>query len=76
MGFSEEEADLLASQTAKGSVALLEETKTPAHILRVKITSKAGTTEAGLNVLQGKIENIELAVKAALKRAEELSEIQ
>lgn len=72
-GFSEEEADLLASQTTKGSFALLEETKTPAHILRVQVTSKAGTTEAGLNVLQGRVENLDQAVKAALKRAEELS---
>lgn len=72
-GFTPEQAQLLAETTAEGSMSLLHESKVPVAILKVRVASKGGTTEAGLSVLQGKIENLELAVRAALKRSEELS---
>jgi pyrroline-5-carboxylate reductase len=72
-GFSPEQAQLLAETTAMGSMSLLHEVKVPPAILKVRIASKGGTTEAGLLVLQGKIENLELAVRVALRRSEELS---
>jgi len=72
-GFSPEQAQLLAETTAQGSLGLLHEAKVPPAILKVRVASKGGTTEAGLLALQGKIENLELAVRAALKRSEELS---
>jgi pyrroline-5-carboxylate reductase len=73
IGFSAEQADLLAETTALGSMSLLHISKVPAAILKVRVTSRGGTTEAGLAALQGKVGNLELAVRAALRRAEELS---
>ncbi len=73
VGFSKEQARILADTTAFGSLALLKQSQSPPEVLRRQVTSKGGTTEAGLAVLAGKIENLELAVKAALKRAEELA---
>jgi pyrroline-5-carboxylate reductase len=72
IGFSHEHSVLLAKVTAEGSLTLLRETKLPPELLRLKVTSKGGTTEAGLVVLNNDIINLEGAVKAALARAEEL----
>jgi len=38
-----------------------------------QVTSKGGTTQAGLEVLGGEVKNLKLAVRAAKKRAEELA---
>jgi pyrroline-5-carboxylate reductase len=66
-------AFLLANATTAGSIALIKATGlTPAE-LKKQVTSKGGTTEAGLKVLRGKKENLSKAVKAAVKRAKELS---
>jgi pyrroline-5-carboxylate reductase len=73
IGFTAEQARLLAETTALGSMSLLHQSKVPAAILKVRVTSKGGTTEAGLLALQGKIQNLELAVRAAYKRSVELS---
>jgi pyrroline-5-carboxylate reductase len=73
IGFTAEQARLLAETTAQGSMSLLHISKVPAAILKVRVTSKGGTTEAGLLALRGKVENLELAVRAAFKRSEELS---
>lgn len=72
IGFSKEQAKILASATTSGSLFLLEATKLPASDLKRQIASKGGTTEAGLEVLHngGTLED---AVKAALKRAKQLS---
>jgi len=73
IGFNDQDAKFLAANTGNGCIALLKEEKyTPAEI-RIQVTSKGGTTEAGLEVLH-KGGSLEEAVKAALKRAEELSE--
>ena len=73
IGFTAEQAKLLAETTALGSMSLLHQLKVPAAVLKVRVTSRGGTTEAGLLALRGKIENLELAVRAAFKRSEEMS---
>jgi pyrroline-5-carboxylate reductase len=73
IGFNAEQSKLLAETTAAGSMSLLHISKVPAAILKVRVTSKGGTTEAGLLALKGKVDNLELAVRAAFKRSEELS---
>lgn len=72
-GFTAEQAIKLAEVTTDGSIAFLELTKLPPSEAKKQVTSKGGTTEAGLEVLQGKIDNLTKAVKAALNRAKELS---
>jgi pyrroline-5-carboxylate reductase len=71
-GFSPEQAKLLARITTEGSIALLEETGLSPKELCSQVTSKGGTTEAGLRVLYG-IDYLQDSVVAAMKRAEELS---
>lgn len=63
---------LLAEETCRASDATLSHTKLKAEELRKQVTSKGGTTEAALQVLNngGTLTD---AVKAAVKRARELS---
>ena len=71
--WSMDSALVLASATTAGSIALIKATGlTPAE-LKKQVTSKGGTTEAGLRVFKGKLENLSKAVNAAAKRAKELS---
>lgn len=72
IGFTPEQAQVLASATAAGSVALLKETGLSPKTLCIQVTSKGGTTEAGLKVLHS-IDDLEATATAALRRAEELS---
>lgn len=72
IGFSHEQAIKLAKVTSGGSIAFLEQTKLSPAIAKNLVTSKKGTTEAGLNELH-KGGSLEDAVKAALNRARELS---
>ena len=72
IGFSHEQAIKLAKVTSDGSIAFLEQTKLSPAIAKNLVTSKEGTTEAGLNELH-KDGSLEDAVKAALNRARELS---
>lgn len=72
VGFNPGQAKVLAASTAQGSLALLKETGLSAEVLRDKVTSKGGTTAAGLEVLING-GSLEEAVKAAVKRAAELS---
>ncbi len=74
IGLSPEAAEELAKETLYGTVHFLESSgNTPAE-LRAAVTSKGGTTERALEVLQegGFSRLIGDAVKAALKRAGEL----
>ncbi|MFH1441252.1 MAG: pyrroline-5-carboxylate reductase [Candidatus Omnitrophota bacterium] len=71
-GFNLEQARILAENTAKGSIAVLEKIKISPAELKNQVVSKGGTTEAGLKVLRGG-GSLGEAVKAAIKRAEELS---
>ncbi len=72
IGFSSEQAELLARVTTEGSEALLKETGlSPAALCR-QVVSKGGTTEAGLLRLR-EVSSLAEATKAALMRARELS---
>ena len=75
LGLRSSDALSLALETIKGSVKLLEETGEAAASLRKKVTSKGGTTEAALNVLDShKVkEHLMDAVRAAAQRSKELS---
>jgi pyrroline-5-carboxylate reductase len=66
----------LTLETIKGSVRLLEETGEAPASLRTKVTSKGGTTEAALNVLDrhGVKGHLMDAIRAAAERSKELSE--
>lgn len=72
VGFSKEEAEFLAIRTGNSCIGLIVKTKSSAEELRMQVTSKGGTTEAGLEVLRNGGSLTE-AVKAAKKRAGELS---
>lgn len=72
LGFNAEDAAFLAANTVNASISLLKSTKSTPEELRGQVTSKGGTTEAGLEVLR-KGGSWEEAAKLALKRAEELS---
>lgn len=49
LGFSEEQADILATQTLLGAGMLLDQSPDSPEELRRKVTSPGGTTEAALN---------------------------
>jgi pyrroline-5-carboxylate reductase len=71
IGFNPDEARFLAEATVSGSCDLLSfEGVTPAQ-LREQVTSRGGTTQAGIEVLH-KGGSLADAVKAALRRAREL----
>lgn len=78
LGLSEESAGTLVLQTAKGAALLAEAAQkrgeTPA-ILRKKVTSPGGTTEAALKVFAaaGFEPMVRKALKAAFDRGQELS---
>ncbi|MBW1743780.1 MAG: pyrroline-5-carboxylate reductase [Deltaproteobacteria bacterium] len=65
----------LTVETIKGAAILLQETGEPVASLRKKVTSKGGTTEAALNVLEKNRvkEHLIEAVRAAARRSKELS---
>lgn len=72
VGFNHEDAVFLAVSTTNSSINLIKKTKIMPGELRKQVTSKGGTTEAALEALH-KTGSWEEAVRAALKRAEELS---
>ncbi len=74
LGLSESQARLLVKQTAKGAALLACHSEEPASILRQRVTSKGGTTEAALNTLaKGNFPGLfGRAISNAVKRAKEL----
>ncbi|MBU2541012.1 MAG: pyrroline-5-carboxylate reductase [Candidatus Omnitrophica bacterium] len=73
-GFRQEEAKILANHTACGSLALLEQTGLGPQDLRMQVTSKGGTTEAGLKKLDvNNVESLLAACEAALLKVKSLS---
>ncbi len=74
-GLAPEDAGTLSLATVKGAVKLMEEQKEPAEVLRRKVTSPGGTTEAALALLeQHRVkDNIIAAISAATRRSKELS---
>ncbi len=77
MGLNAEDARLLVLQTAFGAAKLALESSDDASVLRQRVTSKGGTTEAALKKLvDGGLPSIfEEALVAAAIRSKELSNI-
>jgi len=75
-GLDKEIGRELVMQTIKGSIELLEHQDEEAGVLRERVTSKGGTTQAALDVFnQHKLDKIfKTAMSAAQKRAKELSQ--
>lgn len=73
-GLSPELAEQLAHQTAHGAGQMLKSRDVAAAVLRERVTSPGGTTEAALNVFnaRGFAEVVHQAVKAAQSRSEAL----
>lgn len=71
LGFSPADAKQLVTQTMLGSAKLIEKSGKSVGELRTAVTSKGGTTAAGLAALQM---NWEAVLMAAYQRAEELSQ--
>ena len=73
-GLSEEAATRLATQTMLGAGKLLSESEDTAAVLREKVTSKGGTTEAALKqfAADGFEKVIQAGVSAAAARSREL----
>ncbi len=76
LGLQPEIARLLTLQTAVGSARMAMECNESAQELRQRVTSKGGTTEAALRILEeGQMtELFSNALKSAKKRSEELAE--
>jgi len=74
LGFAPEVATKMAVQTIKGASALINEKSNLDELIR-RVASKGGTTEAALTIFKNaKINKIwEKAIRAAYKRAKELS---
>ena len=74
-GLEEDVVRRLVLKTASGSAKLLETLKEYPAVMRAKVTSKGGTTEAAIEIFESrKFKNIiKDAVKAAMARSKELS---
>ncbi|GAA3938596.1 pyrroline-5-carboxylate reductase [Pseudoclavibacter caeni] len=75
IGFSAEDARVLADQTVIGAARLLAESGRTAEELRTAVTSPGGTTQEALAVLArgGRVENMTEALQAAVDRAHEMA---
>ena len=75
LGLTQEEAMTLTVTTMAGAASLLQASTDTPEVLRRKVTSPGGTTEAAINVLEtsGTKEIIKNAVEAAAKKSRELS---
>jgi len=74
-GLDTQAAAQLTLKTIEGSVRLMQERSETAEDLRRKVTSPGGTTEAAVQVLDGRKvkETIVAAITAATRRSQELS---
>ena len=75
LGFDQQQAKQLVYKTLLGSAHLLEKSQFNAGELRVKVTSKGGTTQAALDVFtKGKFDQLmNKSLFAAKKRAKDLA---
>ena len=75
LGFNEHLSKVLVLQTIRGSFDLLIRQKEDAAVLRARVTSKGGTTQAAMDIFKKmKFEKVfKTALNAAKKRAKELS---
>ena len=76
LGLDEPAARLLTLETFHGAALLARQGEEPPAVLRARVTSKGGTTERALRVLeeQGVRERMILAVKQAAQRSRELGD--
>ncbi len=76
-GFTPEQGRQLAIETVQGAAALAAQSSEPASVLRERVTSKGGTTEAALRVMaeQGVKDGIVAGCKAAEIRGQELGKL-
>ena len=77
LGFTPEQGRQLAIETVQGAAALAAQSSEPASVLRERVTSKGGTTEAALNKMaeMGVKDGIVAGVKAAQARGQELGKL-
>ena len=77
MGFDAAQARSLVSETFRGAAELACQSDEPFSLLRERVTSKGGTTAAGLAVmLEGQVvQHIEAGASAANARSLELGEL-
>lgn len=75
VGLESDKAAMLTLATIQGALKLMEESNEPPEILRQKVTSPGGTTEAAFKVLEkNRIkQNLMEAIAAATRRSKELS---
>ncbi|MFN2644348.1 MAG: pyrroline-5-carboxylate reductase [Burkholderiales bacterium] len=75
-GIGREDALKLAKQTALGSATLAAQSSEPPAVLRAKVTSKGGTTEAALKVFDREqlAQRLARALQAATRRGAELGD--
>jgi pyrroline-5-carboxylate reductase len=77
LGLSPQVSMKLALQTALGAAMLASRSKEPPAVLRERVTSKGGTTEAALRVFEQErlAEHFRHAVEAASRRGAEMGEL-
>lgn len=77
LGFSPEDADRIVRQTIKGSAELLSDSSESPEVLRARVTSKGGTTEAAIGQLHaaGVPQAVVRALTAARDRGRELDRL-
>ena len=77
LGFSSEQGRQLAIETVQGAALLAAQSTEPASVLRERVTSKGGTTEAALRVMleRGVKDGIVAGCQAAEARGRELGEL-
>lgn len=76
LGFSAEQSRLLARQTFSGAIALAAQSTEDAAVLRLRVTSKGGTTERALSSMEADRVKAAIvrAVRAAAERSRELGD--
>lgn len=76
-GLDPNQSELLARQTFIGAATLLDNTNESAEILKKKVASPGGVTQAALNILENPNDGLEIlmtkAIEAAVKRSKELA---
>jgi pyrroline-5-carboxylate reductase len=77
LGFTPEQARQLSIETALGAAKLAAQSTEPASLLRERVTSKGGTTEAALRTMaeRGVKDGIVAGILAADARSRELGEL-
>ena len=76
LGLSPDVADTLIAGTKRGAGAMMVELGTPPSLLRQKVITPGGTTEAGLGAMcqAGFMETVRAGVRAAHDRSQELAQ--